>query len=137
MNKIFFFLIVIVIAGNVQADTGASMAQRHFSSIANGQVENILDQYSDNATLHWLGGPLDGQYSGKADLQKVWSKFIKALGPMTVKVQNISENANPKGSTITADVFFSGKKTIPVRYVLSYRDQKLINEIWQISPSLK
>jgi hypothetical protein len=44
--------------------------------------------------------------------------------------------ANPAGATVTADVKFIGKKTIPVRYALTYRKGRLVDEIWQIDPKL-
>ncbi|MFG1351441.1 hypothetical protein [Xanthobacter autotrophicus] len=47
----------------------------------------------------------------------------------------LSEAANPKGATVTADVAFAGKSTVKVRYVLVYRDGKLIDEIWQVNPA--
>jgi len=118
------------------AGPATDSAQARINSIASGDVNSVLTQYQDNATLQWLGGPLDGTYSGRENLSMVWSKFSRAQGPMKVDIKNLVEHANPKGSTVTADVFFSGNKTVPVHYVLSYRDGKLVNEIWQVSPSL-
>ena len=42
----------------------------------------------------------------------------------------------PWTATVTADVKFIGKNTIPVRYVLTYRGEDLVTEIWQIDPKL-
>lgn len=137
MKFSYIFLMLMIISATASADQTAMLAKSHFDSIASGNVKNIMIQYSKNASLHWVGGPLDGQYSGQEQLSQVWGKFTNALGPMSVSVTNVVENKNPKGATVTADVLFTGKKTIPVRYVLSYRDNKLVNEIWQISPSLK
>ena len=100
------------------------------------KIKNIIGSLAPTLGAA-LGGPLGGQYSGQEQLSQVWGKFTKALGPMSVSVANVVENKNPKGATVTANVLFKGKKTIPVRYVLSYRDNKLVNEIWQISHSLK
>jgi hypothetical protein len=66
----------------------------------------------------------------------VWSKFTKSQGPLEHKVSNLQENANPKGATVTANVEFKGKAPIKVRYVLTYRDGKIVNEIWQIDPNM-
>ena len=41
-----------------------------------------------------------------------------------------------KGATVTANVQFEGKQPIKVRYVLIYRDAKIVNETWQIDPKL-
>ena len=62
--------------------------------------------------------------------------LAKAQGELTFKVSNVQESANPKGATVTANVVFSGKNDIKVRYVLTYRDGKIVNEIWQIDPNL-
>lgn len=113
-----------------------SQSKIHFNSIADGDISKLMGQYGDNARLDWIGGPLDGSYSGEEELRTVWRKFTKALGPMQASVSNIKENSNPKGSTITADVLFKGNKTIPVRYTLLYRNNHIVSEIWQISPAL-
>ncbi|ABS67904.1 hypothetical protein Xaut_2663 [Xanthobacter versatilis] len=36
---------------------------------------------------------------------------------------------------MTADVVFTGKNTVKVRYILLYRDGKLADEIWQVNPN--
>jgi hypothetical protein len=118
------------------AGPAADSAQAHIQSIAAGDVPAVMAQYQDGASLQWVGGPLDGNYTSKDQLTAVWSKFAKAQGMMTTKVQNLVEHSNPKGATISADVFFTGTKTVPVHYVLSYREGKLVSEIWQVSPAL-
>ena len=52
------------------------------------------------------------------------------------RVTIVQENANPKGATVTANVEFQGKAAIKIRYVLTYRDGKIVNEVWQIDPNL-
>jgi hypothetical protein len=37
---------------------------------------------------------------------------------------------------VTANVTFQGKQPIKVRYVLTYRDNKIVSETWQIDPKL-
>jgi hypothetical protein len=51
-------------------------------------------------------------------------------------VSDLRESANPKGGTVTANVIFSGKSDIKVRHVLTYRDGKIVSEVWQIDPNL-
>jgi len=136
VKKTMITLLLSLSSGFAFAGTASDNAQARFDSIASGDVNSVVTQYQDSATLQWLGGPLDGTYTGKEQLSTVWSKFTKAQGPMKVKIQNLVEHTNPKGTTVTADVFFTGKKTVPVHYVLSYRDGKLVNEIWQVSPAL-
>jgi len=111
-------------------------ASAHIGAVAAGDVGKIMAGYGDNAVFQWVGGPLDGVYSSRAAIQTVWSKFAKGNAPMKAKISQLAVSGNPKGETVSANVVFSGKKTIKVRYVLTYRQGKLVNEIWQIDPKL-
>jgi hypothetical protein len=118
------------------ADTDAALARAHFAAIASGNVAKITSQYAASPWLSWVGGPLDGTYFGTKQISGVWTKFAKALGPLKVSVSNLREHSNPKGTTVTAHVVFTGKDTLKVYYVLLYRGGKLVDEIWQIDPRL-
>lgn len=128
--------VLLLAAGTVLAGPASDSARAHFRAIAGGQIEKVLSQYADSATLEWVGGPLDGRYAGKTELGEVWGKFARAQGELIVKVGNVQESANPKGATVTANVVFGGKSEIKVRYVLTYRDGKIVSEVWQIDPNL-
>ncbi|HAO33231.1 MAG TPA: nuclear transport factor 2 family protein [Candidatus Competibacter sp.] len=127
---------LLLAASTALAGPAADNAQSHFRAIAGGQVESVLAHYTDSAALEWVGGPLDGRYAGKPALNGVWNTFAKAQGQLAFKVSDLRESANPKGATVTANVVFSGKNTIKVRYVLTYRDGKIASEVWQIDPNL-
>jgi len=111
-------------------------ATDHINNIAAGKVTSVMQDYANNAVFQWIGGPLDGVYSNHKSIKEVWSKFAKGNAPLTAKIDQITESSNPKGSTVSANVVFNGKKTIKVRYILTYRGGKLVNEIWQIDPKL-
>lgn len=111
-------------------------AQAHFAAIGNGERAAIMGSYADNARLTWIGGPLDGTYDGPAAIGAVWDKFGSAAGQARVTVLGVAESANPKGATVVASVQFDGKTQVKVRYVLTYRDGKLVNETWQVDPKL-
>ena len=111
-------------------------AQNHLKAIAAGQVDQIMQDYADNAHFEWIGGPLNGTYVGTEKIREVWMKFAKGNAPLDLLVRKIEESTNPDGETVTANVEFKGKKTIKVRYVLTYRGGKLVNEVWQIDPKL-
>lgn len=111
-------------------------ANAHFQAIAAGKVDQVMAGYAGDAVFQWVGGPLDGAYRGNESIHGVWAKFAKANAPLAVKIEQLAESANPKGATVTANVTFTGKSTIKVRYVLTYRDGKLVNEVWQIDPNL-
>ena len=109
-------------------------ASMHFKAIAAGNVTQIMSQYAPKATLYWIGGPLDGSYTGMTAIKGVWTKLAK--DKMTEKTTDIVVGMNPDGMTVTANVEFVGKKKIPVRYVLAYRNRKIVSEIWQIAPNV-
>lgn len=123
-------------AGTAFAGPAADEAKVHFQAIGSGDTIILARGYADNAQLHWIGGPLDGTYTGIASIRAVWEKFTKAQGPLKVTIGTLEESANPKGATVTANVQFEGKQPIKVRHVLSYRDGKLVSEVWQIDPKL-
>lgn len=109
-------------------------AQAHIAAIGTGERAAILRDYADDARLTWIGGPLDGTYTGPAAIGAIWDKFGAASGPARVTVMGIDEAANPKGATVVATVRFDGKVQVKVRYVLTYREGKLVNETWQVDP---
>lgn len=130
-------LMVTVLAGPALAGAAGDRAVAHFKAIGDGRVEAIVGAYADKAVLHWVGGPLDGAYGNRAAIEAVWRKFTSAQGKLGVEVGDLREYANPKGVTVSANVRFVGKKAVPVRYVLTYRGDRLVNEIWQIDPRLE
>ena len=134
--KTLLFLALTGIAGVALAGPAADSANQHFKAIAAGDVGQLARSYANDATLQWVGGPLDGMYSGDARLRELWTKFTTSQGKLDVQVGNLQESANPKGATVTANVEFKGKATIKVRYVLTFRDGKIVAEVWQIDPNL-
>ncbi len=135
--KYFATLAALAITGIVataHAETPVNLAHQHLDAIAAGDVAKITSQYSAGTWLSWVGGPLDGTYVGTQQISDVWRKFAKAQAPLEVTVGALRESANPAGSTVTADVTFTGKMPIKVRYVMLYRGGQLIDEIWQIDP---
>jgi len=112
----------------------AEDAQSHFQAIAAGDVPALMRGYAEQAQFWWVGGALDGTYSSPEAIRGVWAKFTQAQGPLKLSVANLEEAANPKGATVTANVVFEGKGPIRVRYVLTFREGRIVNEIWQIDP---
>jgi ketosteroid isomerase-like protein len=136
IKRVLVGAVLLGALSNVVLAGPAEDAQTHFKAIADGKVDELMKAYTNDAVLHWVGGPLDGAYAGTAEVRKVWSKFTQAQGPLTLNTSKVESSANPTGATVTADVEFKGKAPIKVRYVLLYRDGKLVNEIWQIDPTL-
>ena len=111
-------------------------ARTHFQAIASGDTQIVMRAYADQAQLNWVGGPLDGTYATTDAIRGTWEKFGKAVGPLKLTVGQIEESANPKGATVSANVVFEGKMPIKVRYVLTFREGKIVSETWQIDPKL-
>lgn len=124
------------IAAAAHASPSTDLARAHIKDVASGDLAKINAQYTPASWLNWVGGPLNGSYQGADAIAGVWSKFTKQ-GPLKVAVHEVTENANPAGSTVTANVIFHGKTAIKVHYVMLYRAGKLIDETWQIDPKLK
>lgn len=114
----------------------ADDAKTHFQAIGTGDLAIVMRGYADNAQFNWVGGPLDGTYSNADAIRGVWEKFTKSQGPLKVSVDKLEESINPKGATVSANVQFEGKAPIKVRYVLTFREGKIVSETWQIDPKL-
>lgn len=112
-------------------------AEAHLKAVAAGNVEALMQAYGDDPWMDWVGGPLDGRYRGADALRQLWTKFAAANDnqPRTLQRTVITQNANPKGVTLTAVAEYAGKTTVRVRHVLVYRDTKLVSEVWQIDPN--
>ena len=127
-------LAVVGLGATAQAAAPADMARLHIDAVAGGDVAKITSQYGAATSLNWVGGPLNGTYVGPQQLAAVWGKFAKANSPLKATIGDIKQSGNPAGTTVTADVSFAGKSTIKVRYVMLYRGDQLIDEVWQIDP---
>jgi len=137
MNRSFLAIALTAgLVGAAYAGPSADDASTHFQAIASGDLSVLMRSYNDAAQLQWLGGPLDGSYSGTAAIRGVWERFEKAQGPLKATVESVEESANPMGATVTARVLFVGKMPIKVRYVLVYRAGLIVSETWQIDPKL-
>lgn len=111
-------------------------AKTHFQAIGAGDLTAVMSGYAANPQFNWVGGPLDGTYTSADAIRGVWEKFTNSAGPLKVSVDKLEESANPKGSTVSANVQFEGKAPIKVRYVLTFREGKIVSETWQIDPKL-
>lgn len=107
-------------------------AEAYFNAISGGNPETIASFYADNAEFHWIGGPLAGVYTGKAQIKSVWERFTKAAGDINHKVLELSESQKGKLSTVTARVNFIGPAEVPVRFTMVYENGKIVNEIWEV-----
>jgi hypothetical protein len=114
-------------------------AKAHLDAVAAGDLEALMRDYTEDAYMDWVGGPLDGRYHGKAAIRAVWQKFIatNAGKPRPAKFGKLEPYANPKGASVEAGAEYGGAVPVNVWHVLIYRDARLATEIWQIAPALK
>ncbi|MEW6765038.1 MAG: nuclear transport factor 2 family protein [Pseudomonadota bacterium] len=136
MNKVPFVVYVLAMWSGAAWAGPSDDARQHFEAIGAGNVEQLAAAYAEDARLYWIGGPLDGIYAGREAIGTVWKKFTESQGVLKVTMDELEEAANPKGATVTANVLFEGKQKIKVRYVLIYREGRLVAETWQIAPDL-
>ena len=132
----FFSATSLLLAVGSAFAAPADDARAHFQAIASGDTQLVMRDYADHAQLNWIGGPLGGSYSTNDAIRSTWEKFGKAAGPLKLTIGQLDESANPKGATVAANVLFEGASAIKVRYVLSYREGKIVSETWQIDPKL-
>ncbi|GGD11199.1 nuclear transport factor 2 family protein [Aureimonas glaciei] len=66
--KTLLAAIAILAAGTSAALAGPAgdLAKAHIDAIAKGNTAAVTAAYAPSATLHWVGGPLDGTYTGSA-----------------------------------------------------------------------
>lgn len=52
----------------------------HWDYIAIENSSLLTPQYTGNATLQWIGGPLSGTYTGANNITSLWNKFFSLWG---------------------------------------------------------
>jgi len=124
----------LLVSSAAFAGPALDMAKTRIDAIAKGDMAAVTGAYGAKASLDWIGGPLDGQYASADAIAGVWAKFAKVQGEQKATIGDTWEAANPKGATVAANVVFEGKNKVPVLYVMTYRDGKLVDEIWQVNP---
>ena len=125
------------VVGSAASGAAQTLAAQRLQAIGRGDVQAIVQGYGENATLNWVGGPLDGTYRGTEQLASVWQRFVTAQGPMRVMLGAAVEGANPRGATVITPVAFVGDRTtVKVRHVVVLRGGRVVNETWQVDPAL-
>lgn len=121
-----------------------SLAFNHWNNIAIQNNTTVLDEYAPNATLYWIGGPLNGTYTGLTEINTTWNKFFglwSAVWFYTESPPTIMVNGNV--ITVNATVQFivqnmnnkSQFEYINVTYGIKYYDSgfNLANGNFRIS----
>lgn len=139
MKLLISLLCCAISAASLAGPLDEKKAEAHLTAIAAGNLEALMADYADDACMDWVGGPLDGRYTGKAAIREVWKKFAAANDgqPRTARVGKLSAYANPKGASFEVNAEYGGKTPVKAWHALVYRDGVLTTEIWQIAPAIK
>ena len=143
MPRILLIITCSLLFGFIQTALAGPLdeakAKAHLQAVADGNLDAVMRDYTDDAYLDWVGGPLDGRYRGKAAIGEVWKKFIANNGgkPRPAKFGKPEAFANPNGATVATPAEYGGERPVKVWHVLTYRDASLVTEIWQIAPAIQ
>ena len=120
-------------------------AYAHWGDIAIENSSLMQGQYSSNATLHWIGGPLTGTYTGIGSINSTWSKFFglwSAVWYYTVTPPSVSVNG--KSATVSSQNQFiltpfsneTQAQYLNISYTLDYYNSgsnwTIYSETWHI-----
>ncbi len=121
----------MVLVCSVRADD-KKMIDTRAETIAKGDVTAIMADYSAEPALHWIGGPLAGEYKGVDAIQGVWTKFTGMMAPLTVKTSGAHMMDS---NTAMAEAAFTNKagKTIMVELSEKAAGGKIKEETWKVN----
>jgi len=142
-------LVFSVLGYSVYASNGSDLLSEakdvsilHWFYIAGEDPDSLMMQYTDDAVLYWLGGPLNGVYSGKDDIMGVWITFFNAWEDEYVNVGGLNSYKTGDKYYVVADVNFilrssaSGQWVkLSLTYILVFSDvdgSLMVDEEWWI-----
>ena len=130
---------------NQQGAVVLKQALSHWNDIAIENSTLVMSEYTGNATLQWLGGPLTGTYTGTTQINTTWNKFFGlwsavwfyAISPPSVTMSgNIANVTSVNQFILTPADNNSQVQYINVSYTLdltfSGGQWNIYNEIWHI-----
>ncbi len=131
---------------NEKASAVLEAAYAHWNNITIENITSVSTEYTSNATLHWIGGPLAGTYSGIAAINSTWNKFFGlwsavwfyAVAPPTVDVSgNNAKVTSMNQFVLTSHADPKEVQYLNVSYTLDFmfmHGKWLINnEVWHIT----
>ncbi|ADL19749.1 hypothetical protein ASAC_1344 [Acidilobus saccharovorans 345-15] len=133
---------------NQQADVVLAAAMSHWNDIAIESPSLVAPQYLSNATLHWIGGPLSGVYTGISAINATWNKFFNmyetvywytivppTVTPVSPGVYNVTGYVQflvaPTAAPINVLVL---NVTEVLTYVNTSSGYLIENEVWKVKP---
>jgi len=126
----------------------------HWNDISIENVTLISEQYSPDAQLTWIGGPLHGNYTGLSQIAGVWSKFSSAYEyvlwyaevPPTVSVTGTTAKVSgtlqflvfPFSSASSPSpkaVLLNVNETLTYQYNVTAEMWLITHEVWKVAPT--
>lgn len=130
-----------------QGQAALALAMSHWNNIAIENVTSIVQEYAPNATLHWVGGPLTGTYTGTSQISATWTKFTNlyeavfwyAVTPPTVAKTSTGYMVKAQLQfVVTPAVDPIHTYILNVTETLGYQpvggEYMLANEVWAVKP---
>jgi len=126
----------------------------HWNDISIENTTLIAEQYSPDAQLTWIGGPLHGNYTGLSQITAVWGKFSNAYEyvlwyaevPPSVSLQGttatvtgtlqflvfpFSSAASPSPKAVLLNV----NETLTYQYNATSGTWLIAHEVWKVAPT--
>jgi len=131
---------------NAQGAVVLKSAYNHWNYISTKSLTALMAEYDSNATLYWVGGPLNGTYAGVYAINAVWQKFFAAWGAIWFFSQSeptVSVRGN--NAVVTATIQFVATPasapqqvnylniTYTLKYALVASNWRIYAEVWKIS----
>ena len=130
---------------NNQTNVALDQAFTHWDYIAIENTTLLAPQYTPNATLKWIGGPLSGTYTGLNSITSTWNKFFGLWSAVWFYTESPPVVTNSGGTyTVNATVqwvltsFATPQQvnTIVTNYTIEMRyfggKPLIIMEVWHI-----
>jgi cytoskeletal protein RodZ len=121
----------------VSVATARKLVLNHWTAVANRNATGLGNEYAKDAVVAWVGGGLNGTYTGKNQIDTMWSKFAGATTPMRFDVTKVSYDlTNDRPAIDETVVLHNSKGSIHVDSTIVYNsNQKIIAEIWKLDKS--
>ncbi|AFZ70040.1 hypothetical protein Calag_0259 [Caldisphaera lagunensis DSM 15908] len=137
----------------IQSQLVLALAMSHWNDIAIENASLVIQEYAPNAVLHWIGGPLTGNYTGIEQINATWNKFNSlyeyvtwySLVPPSVVIHGTSAMAYaplqfvvfpfPTSSNPTPhELVLNVTEELYYNYNTSTSSWQIVNEYWIVHP---
>ncbi|MGC8609649.1 MAG: hypothetical protein ACP5UV_07265, partial [Thermoplasmata archaeon] len=138
--------IIAHIPDQVMAQEVEASAFEHWDYISIENSTLMQPEYSSNATLNWIGGPLTGTYHGVSAITSTWDRFFNlwsavwfyTTAPPAVSVMGRMGTVSSENQfVLTPATQNNTVEYLNISYSLTYYresgEYKIVNETWHIT----